>query len=588
MAKVAGPISASIDFDASVMEGRSPTAVIVDDVWDTHVRRVLGEELLREIPIAESMVSAEQIAVLAPLLQEARARGAGIREQCKIIGVPWAYRIVPLAACQEYVVTAAETLPRSVFCQTFPKDGSTEAQRNWGMLVSRAGHNAQWMAHNALALIEAAGSFQNALDVTDYIADAHEFPKTKMVHVVVKESRDWHAGRLRGCGGGRTLSGNVCIGFDLAGGEDMSAVVLRGSGGGGRSLHLNDGALDYIPVWEQPGVITGGGPLSPNTRREFLELFEQQWNHEPMIAMGAGVAGRLPGYRVVHNADGAEFSINGMRVVVDPNMPLDEIMIINRAGDDLRNHLGEAIERMMREMVEGLCVPARLLGNTDPIVYPFADGLPIRIGDTDLVLLTTWEEFQRESELMNHCVGRGTHGPRYWRRASDFEIMIGSVRRKGIETPLATIEFARDLTAVQIRGQHNHAPPPRDNDIVRSLIKDFQARIPPLERRKTWPGESHARGFRCYGGPNHGQSYVARDDREVVEIATMERIEYIGDWNRDYVPEMRPARVDRYFLTHFMNGRIQAWRHETMSVEEAAHHVEHDYVRRGGGWFNVR
>jgi len=562
------------------LTGLDPIVALTDDVISDVVRSMLGDDILREIPIAEFMVDEDHVPLFAEQLEEARARGAGIREQCKIIGVPWAYRIVPSAACQEYVVTAAEMLPRSTFCQTFPRDAATEAQRSWGMLVSRSDRNAPWMAYNALALIEAAGGFQNAIDVTDYVADAHEFPKTKKVHVVVKESRDWHAGLLNRArsGGGRTLSGNMSIGLDFAGGPDMSAVILRGGGGGGRSLH---------PGPDQH-VVIGDGRLSGRSLHDFRQFYEQQWSREPMIAMGTGVADRLPVDRVVHNANGAEFSINGVRVIVDPNIPLDEITIINHAGDNLRNHLGEAVERMMREMIESLCVPARLLGNTDPIVYPFAAGLPVRQGHAELVLLTTWEEFQRESQLMDHCVGRGTHGPRYWRRASDFEIMIGSVRREGIEAPLATIEFSPDQRPTQIRGQHNHQPPPHDMEIVRSLIKEFQTRIPPLRQVKVLKDRSET-GLRCYGGPIDGELFAAPAAQEVLEIPEMERIEYVGDWNRSYRPEMRPAvRINRYRRARFYNGRVEVWLYEGMSLEEAEHRVERDYIRRGAGWFGGR
>ena len=89
------------------------------------------------------------------------------------------------------------------------------------------------------------------------------------------------------------------------------------------------------------------------------------------------------------------------------------------------------------------------------------------------VRLNTQLHFERESRMMNHCVGSGGYYERYQRG----ETMYFSLRDKQ-NRPHCTIEVSRkgrgrDSAVLQCKGNSNHKPPPEYQPYMRRFFNDM-------------------------------------------------------------------------------------------------------------------
>lgn len=488
------------------------------------VAEMLGD-LVEDIPIALFMIDEEFIGDLKPQLDEARARNAGIKEICRILNISWSVaRLIPFPSCCYSLVEIITGLGSSTFCQTFPKDPAQH--EHWTQIVTRGSANVVWLAHNALRLIEETGGFETARDVADYVGEAHVFPKSKKCEVVIRESREWHAGRLRPRRP-NPRHAQLSIGADLAADPDVTPITFATGG--------------YISTWRPPN---------------------------PEIVAHPGAVTRLCADdregRVTFNGVG-ERSFMGLKIRTSPYVPEDTVYVLDSiTGEpftDLHRSIQEEIARAFRVQ------PEDFYTNPGPIVYPFEDLLPIDDAGASLVILKTWGEFQEESEMMNHCVGRSVNGRRYFERASNFEILIGSVRMLRRRHPLATIEFSMEGNVLQIRGANNDPPDKEDSAIVNRMIALFRKKIDfrryNLRPRttRTFGRPSYDRRYSVYGGDLNGERIAMRGPSFHVPVREEASVYHLrlGDDDVFREPDVfREIRRETYVLRDMAGMQIYA------------------------------
>lgn len=140
--------------------------------------------LVEKIPAAKVVIAKD--GVTAAYLNEAKAQGLSLRQQCKDLGIPWSARLLAANEVSEDTVRLAMILEPTVFVQAKPK----ERVHEWAariLILSRDG------AAKAVITWAAWHVLDIRIDDLDYLARVREIAPSTSPKTVRERSVAWHA-----------------------------------------------------------------------------------------------------------------------------------------------------------------------------------------------------------------------------------------------------------------------------------------------------------------------------------------------------------------------------------------------------------